>query len=170
MKPLKVIETITDVEAAMNRMQICDAHVRKESAHFARDIAEVREAMMENIADEAEEFKRLQNMIEEFATKNRTNPEIFPVGKKSLELQAGVISFRTGPLSIAQKKGMKLEQIIANAKALKMTDIIRMGDPELDKAAVKELIESGEIDDDMLKKLGLVANQSETLNIKLNDQ
>lgn len=169
MKDIKTIESLTDLEAAMNRLQGCDAIVKKAAAKLSEDVAKMRDKMMDEIGEFAEQHKRLQNIIEEFAIGNRANPEIFPSGKKSLELHAGVISFRTGPLSIALKKGTKTEQVIAAAKSLKL-DIIRMPEPELDKDAVKELVKEGEIDDDMLKKLGLVANQSETLNIKLNDQ
>lgn len=168
MKKLQVIETLADAERAMSRLQVCDANVKKMEAEHATKVAGMREAMVDQCAEDADEAKRLTNLLEEFATSNRKNTEIFIPGKKSLDLLSGTISFRTGALSISLKKGTKTEEVLDTAKKLKL-DIIRIADPELDKSAVKDLIEEGTITDDVLKKLGLVATQSETCTVKIND-
>jgi len=162
------IETIGDLESAMNDLQACDAQMNKKSAQLSEDIANLREEMNEELGDTVSKRALLQNAIEQFAWDNKVNPDIFPMGKKSLILNAGTISFKSGPLSIALKKGTKTEQVVETAKALKLK-IIRISE-ELDKDAVKDLIESEKITDEVLKQLGLVANQSENLTIKLNDQ
>jgi phage host-nuclease inhibitor protein Gam len=165
---IKRIESISDLESSMNRLQGIDAEIKREEAALSSKIAVDREQMNNRIGPICEERVRIQNMIEEFAIGHKSDPEIFPAGKKSLVLTAGTIGFKLGPLSIALKKGTKTEKVLEAAKRLRLK-IIRTPDPELDKAAVKDLVEDGTIDDAILKDLGLVVNQSETLTIKLND-
>lgn len=161
------IETLGDLEERMNELQMAEAAVKKESAALADRIADLRLAMNGRLGETLEKKTLLQNAIEQFAWDNRTNTEIFPAGKRSLALQSGTISFKMGPLSIALKKGSKTADVIEAAKALKLK-IIRTSE-ELDKDAVKDLIDAEKITDETLKQLGLVANQSENLTIKLND-
>lgn len=163
-----ILKTITDVESAMNALQVADAAINKEAAQLAEDVANLRSAMTARLGNTLTQKVELQSAIEQFAWDNKSNPEYFPAGKRSIALQAGTISFKMGPLSITLKKGIKTDSVIKQAIALKLK-IIRISE-ELDKDAVKDLIESEHINDETLKQLGLVANQSENLTIKLNDQ
>lgn len=164
---IKQITCIADMESAMNEMQKSDAKVREAYAKFSAEIAERRSELDAQLGTDSTRKIELEGMIQDYVDKNKAT--IFPAGKKSLELPAGTISIRLGPLSIAMKKGTKLDSVIATAKRLKLK-ITRTPPEELDKDAVKELISDEVINDATLKELGLVANQSETITIKLNDQ
>lgn len=167
MQTVKTINSIADLETAMNEMQKLDAGVREAYAQLSADIAKRRGEIDDKLGKDNARKIELENLIQEFVDKNKA--DVFPSGKKTLELPAGTISLRLGPLSIALKKGTKTEAVVAAAKRLKLA-ILRQPPEELDKDAVKELIADGVIDDEKLKALGLVTNQSETITIKLNDQ
>lgn len=164
---IKQVTSIADLESAMNEMQKCDAKVREAYAQLSADIASKRTELDEKLGIDAARKIELETMIQDYVDKNKA--VIFPAGKKSIELPAGTISIRLGPLSIAMKKGTKVDAVIAAAKRLKLK-ITRTPPEELDKDAVKDLINDEVINDATLKELGLVANQSETITIKLNDQ
>lgn len=166
---MKPIETIGELETAMNGLQACDAKINKAAARLSAEIAERREKMNADLGTTVNERARLQNVIEQFAWDNKTNPEIFPAGKKSLALAAGTISFKIGDISVTLKKGTTTEKVIELARGMKLGEIVRVKE-EIDKKTVKDLIDEEKITDDILKQLGLVVNQSENLTIKLNDQ
>jgi phage host-nuclease inhibitor protein Gam len=163
---IKTINGIADLESAMNEMQIIDAKMRGEYAMLSDRIAKDRESVNEKLSGDVNRHAELAAMIEQYAFKFKG--DLFSAEKKSLKLNAGTISLRLGPMSIKLKKGSKTEKVLEAAKRLKLA-IIRNPAPELDKDAVKELIETGEIDQNVLGDLGLVAEQSETITIKLND-
>jgi phage host-nuclease inhibitor protein Gam len=163
----KILKSIAEVEEAMNELQREEAKLEVKMGEANTKIADVRDEFKDETATIEERVKRLRSSIESWAEDNRDDEELFPNGKKSLELQAGTISFRLGAEKVVLKKGVKTSDVIDNAQELGVKGILSKPDPTLDKTAVKELFESGKIDAATLKKLGLEITQDETLKIDL---
>jgi phage host-nuclease inhibitor protein Gam len=165
----KILNTVADVEMALNELQECEAEIELASADANKKIASTRNTVVPEIAEREEQAKRLRTAIENWAEAHRDDEELFPAGKKSLELRAGTIAFRTSAPSLVLRDGWKSEDVIAELEETEATFIkrtaIKAGSPSLDKAAIKKLYDQGKIDAKTLKSLGLEIKQDETLTV-----
>jgi len=166
MAQIKKIITIADVEPAMKELKELDSELRGAHEDLANRIAAIRDEFAHTYQDDLDRREALENMIAGYADANKK--ELFD-GQKSREFPSGTISLRTGPLAVALKKGVTISEVALTAAVMRLSHIIRTI-RELDKNAVKDEIKAGHLNADGLKKLGVVATQSETINIKLNDQ
>ncbi|HEY3874795.1 MAG TPA: host-nuclease inhibitor Gam family protein [Candidatus Kapabacteria bacterium] len=170
---MKKLNSIAEVESAMNTMQRAKANLDKKTAEANSKIATVRDAYTDETATFEEEVKRLESQIIEWAENNRSDAELFPNGKKSLELQAGTISFRKGAAKVVLRKKKKLADIIdflnSSRKEL-FKSFLSQPDPQLDKSAVKEAYDEGEISDEDLATIGLqIEEGEETPSVRLKE-
>lgn len=166
MKNRQTIETLVDVEEAMNELQKLEAQMATEVADANTKIAVIRASVTPEITSLEERVTRLRNSLETWAHNNRQDDELFPEGRKTL-LKAGIISFRTGAQSVTIKKGWDTEDVVEAAKDLGIKSVLKQPAPELDKTAVKKLYNQGKIEDNDLKKLGLEITQTESVTITL---
>lgn len=164
----KVLANIADVEEAMNELQNVTASLDIKTGKANQKIAEIRNGMIEDVASLEEQKKRLSSAIESWADAHREDSELFPNGKKSLDLQAGTISFRLGAPKVVLRKKIKMVDVIARAIENGFRKILTKPEPELDKKAVKDLYDDGDLTDDDLKTLGLDITQDESVKIDLN--
>lgn len=164
---MRSIVTLKDVENALNELQQLEAQAAAEAAEVNKKIAVVRDEYTPTVAPLEEKAKRLRNAIVAWAEDNREDEEIFPKGRKSIELNAGTISIRAGAPSLVLRKGKSTEDVIELLKENGVKAGIKLADPTLDKTAIKKLYDQGKLDDDDLKKLGLEMTQSESVNIEL---
>lgn len=169
----KELKSIAEVEQAMNQLQRTRASLDKKTAETNSKIATVRDEYTESIADLEEEAKRLESQLEAWAEEHRGDEELFPNGKKTLDLQAGTISFRKGNAKVVLRKKTKLADVIqflSNTRKELFKSFLSMPDPVLDKSAVKEAYDGGEIDADDLQAIGLQIDEGEeTASIKLKE-
>lgn len=166
-KTTKVLTSVADVEAAMNEMQRAQAALESKTNFANAKIADVRDEVVSEVSPLEERVKRIKSQIEAWAEDHREDAELFPNGAKTLDLQAGTISFRLGAEKVVLKKGIKTADVIERALDGGLKKVLTTPDPELDKKAVKDLYESGRLTDADLKKLGLEITQDESINIKL---
>lgn len=159
------ITSVGDLELAMKKLQACDATLRAAYEGLARKQANERTKYDQMYAADIERKAALEAMIHEYVDRHKS--EVFRDGK-SLDLPSGTISLRLGPLAVALKKGVQIGAVALQAAGMKLPHIIRTVQ-ELDKQAVKDEIKAGHLGGDDLKQLGIVATQSETITIKLND-
>ncbi len=167
MAKIKEIASIADLELAMKELQEHDSVVRIGQADLAKTQASLREGFDTIYGDNVIRKEELEAMIHAYVDKNKKS--VFSDGRKTREFPYGSISIRIGQLAIALRNGVTMSAVMDAARKLKLV-ITRTPPEELDKDAVKKHIKAGHINDDSLKELGLVATQSETINIKLNDK
>jgi phage host-nuclease inhibitor protein Gam len=164
----RVLETLADVESAMNELQRTDAQLELATATADQQIATIRDGVTGTVAPLEQKQKQLRASIEAWAEEYRNDPEIFPNGAKTIDLQAGSISFRLGAQKVVLRKKTKLADVIERALAsVRFKKILSTPSPELDKTAVKDLYEDGKLSDEDMKELGLEITQDESLTIKL---
>jgi phage host-nuclease inhibitor protein Gam len=164
---MRSIVTLKDVENAMNELQQLEAQAAAAAANANSKIAEIRDEYTPSVAPLEEKAKRLRNAIESWAEDNRDDEELFPKGRKSIELNAGTISIRAGAPSLVLRKGKSTDDVIELLKEHGIKAGIKVADPSLDKTAIKKLYDQGKLDDNDLKKLGLEITQTESVNIEL---
>lgn len=161
------ITTIKGVEQALDQLLICEANLQETTANANKEIAEIRESYLDDMAEYEKESVKLRNALEAFANENRDNDEVFIPGKKSLDLNAGIIGYTIAPAQIVLRDGWDTEEVIAKAQELGV-DIVKDGKPSLDKTTAKKLWQKGELDDKQLAKLGLrVEDNNESFYIKM---
>ena len=167
------LKTLADVERAMNAMQRAKASLDKKTAEANSKIATVRDDYAEETAVFEEEAKRLESQIIEWAEANRNDEELFPNGRKSYDFQAGTVSFRKGTAKVVLRKKKKLADIIEflrNSRKELFKSFLSTPDPQLDKSAVKEAYDDGEISEEDLATIGLqIEEGEETPSIKLKE-
>lgn len=146
----------------MNELQTVDSELQARTARANKEIAAVRDAALDDIADHEGEATKLRNAIDSFAEANRDNEEIFLPGTKSLILHAGSIGFSKNPEQVVLRDGYSTEEVIEKAEKAGLNDIVKEGKKTLDKTAAKKL------DDKELSKIGLRREQTESFYIKLN--
>jgi phage host-nuclease inhibitor protein Gam len=165
--------SVADVEKAMNSLQRAKATLDKKTAEANSKIATLRDDYSDEIAMFEENVKRLDSQIIAWAETKRTDEELFPNGKKSLDLQAGTISFRKGTAKVVLRKKKKLADVIqalSNTRKELWKTFLSQPDPLLDKSAVKEAYDDGDITDEDLAAIGLQIDEGEeTPSIKLKE-
>jgi len=164
----KILVSLADVESALNELQTVEAEIEAESAEANKVIAQARTQIVPTIAENEGLAKRLRTAIENWAEEHRNDEELFPAGRKTLELRAGTIAFRQSAPSLVLMPGWKTEDVVAELKdadaAVKKAGI-KTPDPTLDKTAIKKLYDQGKIDAKGLKALGLEIQTTESLSI-----
>jgi phage host-nuclease inhibitor protein Gam len=108
---------------------------------------EIRETEAQMVADTASaraEIAERAGMLEAWAKANKA--EIFPEGRKSLELTRGIIGFRIPKSKI--KLMLAIENVIAKLKARKLFDCIRLTEEP-------DLLQLANYDDEQLEAVGL---------------
>lgn len=112
---------------------------------LARDkISSIEAALVKDAAPARAQITEFEEMIEAWAKANRA--EIFPEGKKSLELTRGTIGFRLPKGKI--KLVLAVENIVARLKAKKFFECIRLTEEP-------DLLQLVNYDDAQLEELGL---------------
>lgn len=164
---MKILKTLTDVELAMNELQSTRAQLAAEEAEANSRIAKIRAAITPQITSLEETAIRLENQIVTWAEENRKDKELFPDGRKTLDLHAGIISFRTGAQSVTIVKGLDDSDVVEAIQNTGLKGALKTPDPTLDKTAIKKMYNLGKLDDDDLKKLGLKITQSDSTHIDL---
>ena len=164
----KSLESLADVELALNELQEIEAKIELETAGANQDIANIRTTIVPTVSKLEEQAKRIRTNIETWAEGNREDEELFPKGRKTLELQAGTITFRESAPSLVLLDGWKVNDVVEELQdadaAIKKAGI-KLADPTLDKTGIKKLYDQGKIDDKTLKSLGLKMTTSETLTV-----
>jgi len=118
---------LAEYAAAANALTHLDAGLKDATQQVTRFFEEQAAPQKAVLADR---FQRLQA----FAEAHRST--LVPKGRKSIELPAGLLSWRTRPprVEISKKKGA-LETIIETIKTLKLTSFLRVKE-ELNKEAI----------------------------------
>jgi phage host-nuclease inhibitor protein Gam len=161
------INSIKGAEQALDQLLTCEANLSLTAAKANKGIAAIRESYLDDMAEYEKESVKLRNALQAFADASRENEEIFIPGKKSLDLNAGIIGYTDAPAQIVLRDGWDTEEVIKKAEELGV-DIVKEGKPSLDKTAAKKLWQKGELDDKGLAKLGLrVDADNESFYIKL---
>jgi phage host-nuclease inhibitor protein Gam len=164
----KSLESVADVELALNELQEVEAKIDLETAGANQDIANIRTTIVPSVSKLEEQAKRIRSTIETWAEGNREDEGIFPKGKKTLELQAGTISFRESASSLVLLDGWKSDDVLVELKdadAIIRKAGIKEAVPTLDKTGIKKLYDQGKLDDKALRALGLKMMTSETLTV-----
>jgi phage host-nuclease inhibitor protein Gam len=164
----KQLESMADVELALNELQEVEAKIDLETAGANKDIANIRTTIVPSVSKLEEQATRIRNSIETWAEGSRDDEGIFPKGKKTLELRAGTISFRESAPSLVLLEGWKSDDVLVELKdadAIIRKAGIKEAIPTLDKTAIKKLYDQGKIDDKTLRSLGLKITTSETLTV-----
>ncbi len=161
---MKKLKNIAEVEAALNELQTVEAEIEEKTADANKDIAKLRSTVTPLISEKEELAKRLRSQIEAWAEDNREDEELFPKGRKTLELRGGTISFRENPYKIELLEGWEDEEVLdelGEADASIKKAGIKKGKPTINKTALKNLYTEGKIDDEALAELGLKASKEE---------
>lgn len=164
---IEVLKSITEVETAMNELQLLESQVAEEEASANAKIAKIRNGLTASTGAIEEQIIKLRNTLVTFADQNRDNTSIFPSGRKTLEVRAGYISIRAGTESVTLRSGFDSDEVVERARELGIKGILRKPPEELDKTAVKKLYQQEKIDDAQLKKLGLQITSKEEIKIEL---
>jgi hypothetical protein len=158
----KMPKGITDEQAkeAMAAYANCTAQIGKLDAQAKIKIAEIERELAEKKTALATDASDAYNILEVYANEN---PEKFEE-KKSLELPGGMIGFRSGKATIAEKEGFTMEEIIKKVEKI-FPDFIKVS-----KSLVKASINAKITDSTVVKKLekcGLeVKDAEETFFVK----
>ncbi len=160
----KTLNTLADVELAMNQLQRTRAEINAKTSHAYIEIADIRDGIVKDISSLEEDAKRLEASLETWAEENRE--DYFQGESKTLDLHAGTISFRMGTPALVLLEGWKTNDVVDELKkadaAIKKAGI-KQPDPTLDKTAIKKLYDQGKIDDKTLRSLGLAIKQEESI-------
>lgn len=165
------INTIPEAEQALNELLTLQAQIQKEEAEANESIAEIRKSFTAATKTTAEKVKKLENLLKTFAEEHKDDKDIFPAGLKTLELNAGKIALRTGAESVTQLDGWKSKDTVQAAIELGgvWKKILKDPEPELDKTAVKRLVDEEKIERKELKKVGLKLEAKESVIIEAYD-
>ena len=157
-----MIGTREELELAMNVFAIKAAELKRLTAKMDVRIGEVRDEFSGDIAAISESMKPLADALEEWA---ELHPEAF-TEKKSLELVAGKIGYRTSPPAVKTLPKVKEESAVrlVEAEECYAQKYIRML-AELDREAILASYACKEVSDETLKRLGLRVVQNETFYI-----
>jgi len=155
------IGTREGLETAMNDFSVKAAALKGLGAELDVELGKAREMYAGRISDVKEAMKPIAEAIEEWAT---LHPEAFD-GKKSLELIAGKIGFRTTPPSVKTLRGVREESAVELvAKSEHSVAYIREVQ-EIDREAILADVAAKNLTDDQLKAVGLRIVRDETFYI-----
>ena len=160
-----VIGVREDLEQAVNDYAMKAAVARGLGAELDVELGKVRERYADRIAVITDAMEPLAEAIEEWAV---LHPEEFG-DKKSLELVAGKIGFRTTPPSVKTLRGVREESAVERvAKSEHVVAYIR-DVQEINREAILADYAAGNVTDDELKNLGLRIHKTETFYIDPHD-
>ena len=156
-----------EIRQALDRdlLRLLTATIKSERimAAMAQDVAMAQKAHATGLTKTLEEIAELQHKIEETYTGNR---EILEDGNKSVQLQHGLLGFRTpsnpGLEPLSDK--WTWPKILAAAKKFYGTKYLHKPKPPgLDKVKIKK-----ELDAEKLAKIGVKLDDAETFYYELN--
>lgn len=120
-------QTVLERERLENELERRIAQLREECRGRVEALAAAEEALLGDMAAYAV-----------------LHPEIFPEGRKSLELAHGTVGMRTGTPRVSFKRGVKEEDVVARLDEDGVTSLVREK-RELDRAAaIRDWAEGGE--------------------------
>lgn len=157
-KTSAVLADLAECRAAMHRLLL--ATIKREGLVGARDLAAaaIVKGYEKAIAAEEEKEKDLAEQLRQYLL---VHP---PEGKKSIDLEYGVIGTRTSPAALKPlNKAWKWATILVALKEKFGARFLHTPEPTVDKEAVKK-----EIAEDELKQYGLKLESEEEFYIDLN--
>ena len=155
------IATRDELETTMNDYAVKAAALKGLGAELDVELGKVRERYTDRMTAIADAMKPLAEAIEEWAI---LHPEEFGT-KKSLDLIAGKIGFRTTPPAVKTLRGVREESAVELvAKSCHLVDYIREVQ-EIDREAILADFAAKNITEAELKELGLRIHQTETFYI-----
>lgn len=161
---LPQILTRREAEDQMNRLAITINNQRKLIANRDAEVLAVNKRYEANLAKCDEAVQASTSALEAWAL---ANPAEFPAGRKSLELVAGKLGFRTGnPKLSLLSRAFNWEKVLTLVQS-KIAAWVRTKH-EVDKEAILAAYASRQTTDNDLRALGLQVIQDETFFIEPN--
>jgi len=156
------IATRDELETAMNDYAVKAAAHKGIAAELDVELGKVRERYAGRLTEIADAMEPVAEAIEEWAV---LHPEAFG-DKKSLELIAGRIGFRTTPPAVKTLRGVKEESAIRLIEEANLRVFLR-GVTELNRETILAGYATNDsgVTDVLLKSLGLRIVQTETFYI-----
>lgn len=153
-----VLANLAECREAMRRLLLATIERERLEGERDRSIAKIVKGSEKEIAAEGEKEKDLTEQLRRYLL---LHP---PDGKKSIDLEYGVMGTRTSPAALQPlNKAWKWATILAALKEKFGARFLHMPDPTVDKEAVKK-----EIADADLKQYGLKLESEEEFYIDLN--
>src|SRR5690606_8803265 len=145
--------------------QLCDikSNIDIRTAEMNQELTRIKEECDDDLSEDLALKARLEKDVEEYCTYYRN--DIFPVGKKSLELVHGEVNFRQHPptLMVSKRKRMTWATVLDRVREVfgkKYTDYVRVKEEPIKDALIT-------LDETQLDDLGLEISRKETFGFNL---
>lgn len=163
----KVTTTLTtreDAEVLMGELHACAIQLGQRKLAMEEQIQRIRAAYEIELTACAEELARMETDLESWA---RLHPEVFPAGRRSIEMIHGVLGFRETPPSIRLRKGVKEDHVIDLLATNGLGGYVRTV-KEIDRSSL--LADREAIGEEKLAALGLRVAQDDKFYVELKNE